>query len=97
MAVKLSVLEKEIATFKQGDIEYINITDIARYINTAYTDTLIRNWLRNRNTIKFFLGIWEQLNNPNFNPVEFDGFKMEAGLNSFAPFYCTTPKHTATR
>lgn len=38
--------------------------------------------MRNRNTIEF-LGIWEQLNNPNFNPVEFDGFKKEAGLNSF--------------
>lgn len=82
MAVKLSVLEKDISTFKQGDIEYINITDIARYKNTARTDDLIRNWLRNRNTIEF-LGIWEQLNNPDFNPVEFDGFKKEAGLNSF--------------
>jgi hypothetical protein len=43
---------------------------------------LIRNWLRNRNTIEF-LGIWEQLNNPAFKPVEFDGFKKQAGLNSF--------------
>jgi len=82
MAAKLTVLEKGISTFKQGDIEYINITDIARYKNTARTDDLIRNWLRNRNTIEF-LGIWEQLNNPDFNPVEFDGFKKEAGLNSF--------------
>jgi hypothetical protein len=51
------------------------------------TDDLIRNWLRNRNTIEF-LGIWEQLNNPGFNPVEFDGFKKQAGLNSFT----LTPK-----
>ncbi|MGO4893185.1 KilA-N domain-containing protein [Flavobacterium sp. W21_SRS_FM6] len=87
MAAKLTVLEKEIATFKLGDIEYISITDIARFKNTARTDDLIRNWLRNRNTIEF-LGIWEQLNNPDFKPVEFDGFKMEAGLNSFA----LTPK-----
>ncbi|MGO3785525.1 MAG: KilA-N domain-containing protein [Pseudoalteromonas prydzensis] len=82
MAAKLTVLEKDISTFKQGDIEYINITDIARYKNTARTDDLIRNWLRNCNTIEF-LDIWEQLNNPHFNPVEFDGFKKEAGLNSF--------------
>ncbi|MBB1385292.1 KilA-N domain-containing protein [Pseudoalteromonas sp. SG45-5] len=82
MATKLTVLEKDISTLKQGDIEYINITDIARFKNTARTDDLIRNWLRNRNTIEF-LGIWEQLNNPYFNPVEFDGFKKEAGLNSF--------------
>jgi hypothetical protein len=46
------------------------------------TDDLIRNWLRNRNTIEF-LGIWEQLNNPDFNPIEFDGFRKQAGLNSF--------------
>ncbi|MBO7924918.1 MULTISPECIES: KilA-N domain-containing protein [unclassified Pseudoalteromonas] len=82
MAAKLRVLEKDISTLKQGDIEYINITDIARFKSTARTDDLIRNWLRNRNTIEF-LGIWEQLNNPHFNPVEFDGFKKEAGLNSF--------------
>ena len=43
---------------------------------------IIRNWLRNRNTIEF-LGLWEHLHNPNFKPVEFDGFKKEAGLNSF--------------
>ncbi len=61
---------------------YICITDIARYKNSDRTDDLIRNWLRNRNTIEF-LGIWEQLNNPNFKPVEFDGFRKLAGLNSF--------------
>ena len=82
MAAKLRVLEKDISTLKQGDIEYINITDIARFKSTARTDDLIRNWLRNRNTIEF-LGIREQLNNPHFNPVEFDGIKKEAGLNSF--------------
>jgi len=48
---------------------------------------LIRNWLRNRNTIEF-LGIWEHLNNPGFKPVEFDGFRKLAGLNSFT----LTPK-----
>ncbi|ABQ25940.1 hypothetical protein Gura_1747 [Geotalea uraniireducens Rf4] len=42
------------------------------------SDDLIRNWLRNRNTIEFF-GIWEQLNNIDFNPVEFHGIKMQAG------------------
>jgi hypothetical protein len=45
-------------------------------------DDLIRNWLRNRNTVEF-LGIWERLNNPGFNPIEFDGIGMQAGLNSF--------------
>lgn len=62
--------------------DYISLTDIARYKNQAQTDDLIRNWLRNRNTLEF-LGIWERLNNPAFKPVEFDGFKQQAGLNSF--------------
>ena len=67
--------------------DYICITDIARHKNADRTDDLIRNWLRNRNTIEF-LGVWERLNNPTFNPVEFDGIKMQAGLNSFT----LTPK-----
>jgi hypothetical protein len=79
---KINVLNNEIAVCSQNDEDYICITDIARYKNSDRTDDLIRNWLRNRNTIEF-LGIWEQLNNPDFNPVEFDGFKKLAGLNSF--------------
>lgn len=67
--------------------DFISLTDIARYRQSGEPDDLIRNWLRNRNTIEF-LGIWEQLNNPNFNPVEFDGIRMQTGLNSFA----LTPK-----
>ena len=67
--------------------DYISLTDIARYKSQAQTDDLIRNWLRNRNTLEF-LGIWERLNNPAFKPVEFDGFKQQAGLNSFT----LTPK-----
>ena len=87
MKPKLQVLDHDIATDTRDGIEYICITDIARYKNVERTDDLIRNWLRNRNTIEF-LGIWEQLNNPNFKPVEFDGFKKQAGLNSFT----LTPK-----
>ncbi|HOP31604.1 MAG TPA: KilA-N domain-containing protein [Spirochaetota bacterium] len=84
---KINVLNKEVTIYQQNDEDYICITDIARYKNAENTDDLIRNWLRNRNTIEF-LGIWEQLNNPGFNPVEFDGFKKQAGLNSFT----LTPK-----
>lgn len=76
-----------ISIVSQEDEDYICLTDIARYKNPDHTDDLIRNWLRNRNTVEF-LGIWEQLNNPNFNPVEFDGIRMQAGLNSFT----LTPK-----
>jgi len=62
--------------------DYISLTDIARYKDSKRTDYIIQNWLRNRNTIEF-LGIWERLNNPDFNPIEFEGFRNRAGLNSF--------------
>jgi len=84
---KITVLSREIAIHVRNEEDYICITDIARYKNADHTDDLIRNWLRNRNTIEF-LGIWEHLNNPGFNPVEFDGFRKQAGLNSFT----LTPK-----
>ena len=71
----------------QKEKDFICLTDIARVKNADRSDDLVRNWLRNRNTVEF-LGIWEQLNNPDFNSVEFDGIKMLAGLNSFA----LTPK-----
>ena len=71
-----------IAILSQQAGDYICLTDIARFKDPLRTDSLIGNWLRNRNTIEF-LGIWEQLNNPVFNPIEFDGIRIQAGLNSF--------------
>jgi hypothetical protein len=84
---KINVLNEAITVQTRNDEDYISLTDIARYKAADRTDDLIRNWLRNRNTIEF-LGIWEQLNNPDFKPVEFDGFRKLAGLNSFT----LTPK-----
>lgn len=66
-------------TFNESD--YICLTDIAKY-KSDEPDVLIGNWMRNRNTVEF-LGIWETLYNPDFNPVEFEGFRKQAGLNSF--------------
>ena len=79
---KIDVLGREVAFYTQKDKDYICITDIARYKDPNRTDYVIQNWVRNRNTIEF-LGIWEQLNNSNFNPIEFEGFRKQAGLNSF--------------
>jgi hypothetical protein len=79
---RISVKGRDIAIISKREEDYICLTDIARYKDSDRTDDLIRNWLRNRNTIEF-LGIWEQLNNPDFKPVEFDGFRKQAGLNSF--------------
>ncbi|WP_309570072.1 KilA-N domain-containing protein [Actinobacillus ureae] len=61
--------------------DYISLTDIAKYKSNEPND-VIRNWLRTRDTIEF-LGLWESIHNSNFNPVEFDGFRKEAGANAF--------------
>lgn len=71
-----------ITILSQTSEDYISLTDIARYKDSERTDYIILNWLRNRNTIEF-LGVWEQLNNTGFNPIEFDGIRKQAGLNSF--------------
>ncbi|MFC1497348.1 KilA-N domain-containing protein [Verrucomicrobiota bacterium] len=84
---KIEVLSTEVRVNSVQDEDYISLTDIARYKNKDRTDDLIRNWLRNRNTLEF-LGIWEHLNNSGFNPVEFDGIRIQSGLNSFT----LTPK-----
>ena len=60
---------------------YISLTDIAKYKSDEPND-VIKNWLRNKDTIAF-LGLWESLHNPDFKPIEFDGFRNEAGSNAF--------------
>lgn len=67
--------------------DYISLTDLARQRDAERSDYILQNWMRNRSTIEF-LGLWEQLNNPNFNSIDFDGFKNSAGSNSFS----MTPK-----
>ena len=77
----ITVKNTNIAIIKNKDTDYISLTDIAKY-KTNEPNAVIANWLRNRNTIEY-LGIWETLYNPNFKPLEFEGFKKEAGLNAF--------------
>lgn len=84
---KIEVLDREIKLRAIEEQDYICITDIARYRDSERGDYIIQNWLRTRNTIEF-LGVWEQLNNPDFNSIEFDGIRNQAGLNSFS----LTPK-----
>jgi len=81
-----------ITILTQREEDLICLTDIARAKNAERSDDLVRNWLRNRNTVEF-LGVLERLNNPDFNSVEFDGIKIQAGLNSFA----LTPKQWIER
>ncbi len=62
--------------------DYISLTDIARVRNADEPKDVVKNWLRNRSTIEY-IGLWEQINNPNFKGVEFDAFRNQAGSNSF--------------
>ena len=62
--------------------EYISLTDIAKYKNSEDPRFVIQNWMRNRDTIEF-LGLWEILSNSNFNRVQFEAVKKDAGLNRF--------------
>lgn len=71
---KITVQEQSIKTLNKDGIDYICITDIARQKNTEDPNAVIGNWMRNRNTIEF-LGIWESLYNPSFNPIEFEGLE----------------------
>ncbi|MDO4993834.1 MAG: KilA-N domain-containing protein [Bacteroidales bacterium] len=84
MEKNLSIMVKDsvIKTLKNDGMDMISLTDIAKQKNVEDPNGVIANWLRNRNTIEF-LGIWETLNNPLFNPLEFEGFRKEAGLNAF--------------
>ena len=84
---KITVRNTEIIFLNTEKGDYISLTDIARHKDTEHTDAIIQNWMRNRNTIEL-LGFWETIYNPDFKPLEFEGFRKQAGLNSFV----MTPK-----
>ena len=72
-----------ITIYKFNENDYISLTDIAKTKeNDARAADVIKNWIRTRSTLEF-IGTWEQLYNPDFKVVEFDHFKMNAGLPSF--------------
>lgn len=76
---KLIVADAEIKVLRVNGQDYICLTDMVKNYGD---DQLIYSWLRNRNTVEF-LGVWETLNNPNFNSEQFDAYRSQAGLNSF--------------
>jgi hypothetical protein len=83
----ITVKGTAIVIIKQNDSDYISLTDMARYKDPERSDYILQNWMRLRSTIEF-IGLWEVLHNPDFNSIEFDGFKNQAGANSFS----LTPK-----
>ncbi len=74
------VQERPISVIETNGQDYISLTDMVRNLENGLV--LIEKWLRNKNTLEF-IGIWEQINNPDFNSTEFGGIKLEAGLNRF--------------
>ena len=72
----------DIRVSSTNESDYISLTDIARKRNPEFPADVVKNWMRSRSTIEF-IGLWEQLNNPDFKLVEFDQFKQEAGSNAF--------------
>jgi KilA-N domain len=77
---KVKVLGTEIAVYQREESDYISLTDMVKSVENG--SGMIDNWLRNKNTIEF-LGIWEEIYNPDFNSLEFEGIKNQAGLNRF--------------
>ena len=75
----IHVRGKEIVIIQSNESDYISLTDMVKGFGD---DTMIYSWMRNRNTLEF-IGIWEEMNNPDFKGNEFVTFKSQAGLNSF--------------
>jgi len=89
---KIRVQETEVTVVQIVDTDYISLSDMARQRDSTRTDYIIQNWLRTRFALEF-LGLWERINNPYFNSIEFDGIKIKSGLNSFV----ITPKQWVER
>src|SRR5690606_8287571 len=79
---KIEVQGIGIVLYQDNKEDYISLTDIARFKNATEPKDVVKNWMRSRSTIEF-LGLWEQLNNPDFKGVDFDPLLYEAGSNSF--------------
>ena len=80
---EIIVKDTKINVIKVGKINYISLTDLAKYQNSSDPSFTVKNWLRKITTIDY-IGLWEQINNINFNLVEFDQIKTEYGKNTFA-------------
>jgi len=77
MAKKIVVNNAEITILSINEKDYISLTDMLKAKDGEF---FVSSWLRNRNTLEF-LGVWEQIHNPDFNYTEFDIIKSQAGLN----------------
>jgi hypothetical protein len=83
----ITIKGEKVSIIESHQAEYISLTDIARHKDPDRSDYVLQNWMRLRSSIEF-IGLWELLYNKDFNSIEFDGFKNQAGSNSFS----LTPK-----
>ena len=81
MKKELTVKNINISFFSQKEEDYISLTDIAKFKNSDDPRFAIQNWMRTHATVEF-IGLWEVINNPNFNRLEFDTVKNKAGSNA---------------
>jgi hypothetical protein len=78
----LNVNGSDIIMYAYENLDFISLTDIAKFRNPTEPFSIINNWMRSRSTIEF-IGLREKLNNPDFKPLDFERFKNEAGSNYF--------------
>ena len=83
VTAEIIVKENKVGILRVGNVNYISLTDLAKYQNSSDPSFTVKNWLRRVNTIDY-IGLWEEIHNQDFNLVEFDQIKTEYGRNSFA-------------
>lgn len=79
---KIEVIGSDVAFFNEGTEDYISLTDLAKHKNAEYTGVVISHWLSTRYTVEF-MGIWERINNPDFNLTGFSYIRNESGSNGY--------------
>lgn len=79
---KFEVIGSEVSFFHEGTEDYISLTDLAKHKNAEHTGVVIAHWLSTRYTVEF-MGIWERVNNPNFNVTGFSYIRNESGSNGY--------------
>jgi len=82
----IKIKDIDVSLYSKNEGDYISLTDIAKYKGDR-SDMIIQNWIRTFNTITY-IGLWEQINNPNFNPFTYEGIKYKSWENAFV----ITPK-----
>ena len=76
VTAEILVKETKVGVMRVGNVNYISLTDLAKYQNSTDPSFTVKNWLRRITTIDY-IGLWEQIHNEDFNLVEFDQLNME--------------------